>query len=84
MVVKLQFETGSSFLQKIHKNFYYQYAIFRNAAYENVHLDLLQSFLKIKLKTHSQLFKKFLVNSVVLLFVLSITWTNYSEKPQKC
>ena len=54
----LQFDTGSSFLLKIHI-FYYQYAKFRNAAYEKVHLDLLQIFLKIKLKTHSKLSKKF-------------------------
>ena len=37
----LQFDTASSFLLKIHINFYYQYAKFRNAAYEKVHLDLL-------------------------------------------
>ena len=55
----LQFDTGSSFLLKIRKNFYYQHAKFRNAAYEKVHLDLLQSFLKIKLKAHSQFSKKF-------------------------
>ena len=35
-----------------------QYAKFRNAAYEKVHLDLLQNLFKIKLKAHSQLFKK--------------------------
>ena len=55
----LQLNTGSSFLLKIHINFYYQYAKFRNAAYEKVHFDLLQSFLIIKLKAHSQLSKKF-------------------------
>ena len=55
----LHFDTGTSFLLKIHINFYYQYAKFRNAAFEKVHLDLLQSFLKIKLKAHSQLSKKF-------------------------
>ena len=55
----LEFDTGRLFLLKIHINFYYQYAKFRNAAYENVHLDLLQSLLKIKLKAHSQLSKKF-------------------------
>ena len=38
----LQFDAGSSFLLKIHKIFYCQYAKFRNAAYETVHLDLLQ------------------------------------------
>ena len=54
----LQFDTGSSFLQKIRSNLHYQYAKFRNATYEKVHLDLLQSFLKIKLKAHSQLPKK--------------------------
>ena len=37
--------------------FYCQYAKFRNTAYEKVHLDLLQSFFKIKLKAHSQLSK---------------------------
>ena len=74
----LQSDTGSSFLLKIHINFYYQYAKFGNAAYEKVHLDLLQSFLKIKLQAHNQLSKKFWIN-VVLLFLLSITWTNYSK-----
>ena len=54
----LQFDTGSSFLMKIHINFFCQYAKFRNAPYEKVSLDLLQSFLKIKLKAHSQLSKK--------------------------
>ena len=51
----LQFNTGSSFLLKIRTNFHYQYAKFRNATYEKVHLDLLQIFLKIKLNAHSQL-----------------------------
>ena len=51
----LQFDTGSSFLVKIHIIFYCQYAKLRNAVYEKVHLDLLQNFLKIKLKAHSQL-----------------------------
>ena len=69
----LQFDTGGSFLTKIHINFYCQYAKFRNAAYENIHLDLPQSFLKIKLKAPRQLSKKFVKNSVVPLFVLSIT-----------
>ena len=32
---------------------------FRNATYEKVHLDLLQSIFKIKLKVLSQLSKKF-------------------------
>ena len=72
-------DTGSSFLLKIHINFYYQYAKFRNAAYEKVRLDLLESFFKIKLKADSQISKKFGINSVVSLFVLSIIWTNYSE-----
>ena len=69
----LQFDTGSSFLPKIHINFYYQYVKFRNAAYEKVHLELLQSFLKIKLKAQSQLsnsLKNLWINSVVPLFVL--------------
>ena len=51
----LQFDTRSSFLVKIYIIFYCQYAEFRNAAYQKIHLDLLQSFLKIKLKPHSQL-----------------------------
>ena len=38
---------------------YCQCAKFGNYAYEKVHLDLLQSFFKIKLKVHSQLSKKF-------------------------
>ena len=46
----LQFDAGSSFLLKIHIKFYYQYAKLRNAAYENVQLDLHKSFLKIKWK----------------------------------
>ena len=50
----LQFDTESSFLPRFLINFYYQYAKIRNAAYGKVHLDLLQSFLKIKLKTYSQ------------------------------
>ena len=54
----LQFDTGSSFLPKIHINLYYQYAGFRNAAYKKVHLDLLKSFLNIKLKAYSELSKK--------------------------
>ena len=51
----LQFDTRSSFLVKIYIIFYCQYAEFRNAAYQKIHLNLLQSFLKIKLKPHSQL-----------------------------
>ena len=51
------------FLSKIHIIFYYQYAKFRSAAYEKVHLDLLQSLLKIELKAHSQFFKKFVDKS---------------------
>ena len=43
---------------EIHMIFYCQWAKFRNAAHEKVHLDLLQSFLKIKLKAHNQLSKK--------------------------
>ena len=53
-----QFDTGSSFLVRIHINFYYRYGKFGNTAYEKVHLDLLQSFLKFKLKAYSQLSKK--------------------------
>ena len=54
----LQFDTGSSFLLKIYINLYFQYLKFRNATYEKFHLDLLESFLKIKLKSHTQLSKK--------------------------
>ena len=54
----LLFDTGSSFLLKIHIIFYWQYAKFRNAAYEKIYVDLLQSFLKFRLKAHSQLSKK--------------------------
>ena len=46
-----------AFLMEIHIIFYCQQAKFRNAAYEKVHVDLLQSFLKIKLKAHNQLSK---------------------------
>ena len=46
-----------AFLVEIHIIFYCQYVEFRNAANEKVHLDLLKSFFKIKLKLHSQLFK---------------------------
>ena len=35
------------------------YVKFRNAAYEKIYLDLLESSLKIKLKAHSQFSKKF-------------------------
>ena len=55
----LQFDNESSFLLKIHVIFYCHYAKFRNAAYEKVHLDLLQSFFKIKRKALSQHSKKF-------------------------
>ena len=44
-----------AFLVEIHIIFYCQYAKFRNAAYEKVHLDLLQNFFKIKVKAHCQL-----------------------------
>ena len=47
------------FLVKIHIAVYCQCTKFRNAAYEKVHLDLLQSPCKIKSKAHSQLSKKF-------------------------
>ena len=57
------------FLSKIHIIFYYQDANFRNATYGKVHLDLLQSFLKIKLKGHSQFSKKFVdLQSLILCF----------------
>ena len=49
--------TGS-FWVEIHIVFYCQYVEFCIAAYEKVHLDLHQSFFKIKLKAHSQLSKK--------------------------
>ena len=55
----LQFDNESNFLAKINIFFYWQYSKFRNAAYEKVYLNLYQSFLKIKLKTHSQFSKKF-------------------------
>ena len=42
---KLQFDTGISFLLKIRINVYYQYLKFLNAAYQKVHLGLLESFL---------------------------------------
>ena len=35
------------------------YVKFRDAAYEKIYLDLLESSLKIKLKAHSQFSKKF-------------------------
>ena len=54
-VFNLVFE---AFLVEIHIIFFCQYAKFRNAAYEKVHLDLLQNFFKIKLKAHNQLSKK--------------------------
>ena len=66
----LQFDNESSFLLKIHVIFYCQYAKFRHAAYEKVHLDLLQSFLKINLKIPSQLFTNLWKNFVVPNFVL--------------
>ena len=47
-----------AFLVEIHLIFFCQYAQFRNATYEKVHLDLLQNFFKIKLKVYSQLSKK--------------------------
>ena len=47
-----------AFLVEIHIIFYCQYTKFRNAAYEKVHFDLLQSFFKIKIKAHNQLSKK--------------------------
>ena len=48
---------GSFFSGDSH-NLLLPYATFRNAAYENVHLDFFQSFFKIKIKAHSQLSKK--------------------------
>ena len=75
----LQFDNGSSLLSKIHIICYCQHAKFRNAAYEKVHLDLLQSFLKIKLKAHGQFSKNFVDKLCSPLFVLSVTWSNYFE-----
>ena len=49
-----------AFLVDIHIIFYCQYAQFRNAAYEKVHLDLLQSFFQNEAKGPSQLCKKLL------------------------
>ena len=54
----LQLDNESSFLLKIHVIFYCQYAKSGNAAYQKVHLDLLQNFFKIKLKVLSELSKK--------------------------
>ena len=48
-----------NFLSEIHKIFYCEYAKFGNSVYEKVHLDLLKSLFKIKLKAHSQISKKF-------------------------
>ena len=56
MVAK--FCTGSSFLLEIHI-FHCQYVKFCNATHEKVHLDLFQSFVKIKLNAHNELPKKF-------------------------
>ena len=78
----LQFDTGSSFLSKIHTFFYCQYAEFRNAAYEKVHLDLPQSFLKIKLNASSQLSKKS-VDKFCSPSFCTFNHLNYSEYPQK-
>ena len=55
----LQIDTGLSFLLKIYILFCCQYAKFPNAEYEKVHLDLLQSFIKIRPQGHSQFSKKF-------------------------
>ena len=63
--------TGNSFLLKIHITFYCQYAKFRNAAYEKVYLDLLQSFLQIKLKAHGQLSKNLCLQSPELTILNS-------------
>ena len=59
LTIAPKFDTGSSFLLKIHIIFYCQYEKFLNAAYEEAHLHLLQSFLKIKLKGRSHFFKIF-------------------------
>ena len=48
-----------AFLVEIHIIIYCQCTKLRNAAYEKVHTDLLQSFFKIKLKALSQHSKKF-------------------------
>ena len=44
-----------AFLVEIHIIFFCRHVKFRNAAYEKVHLDLLQNFFKIKVKAHCQL-----------------------------
>ena len=64
----LPFDAGSSLLFKIYIISYCQYAKFHNVVYEKVHLDLLQSFLKIKLKADSQLSKNLWISSVVPSF----------------
>ena len=70
----LQIDTGSSLLLRFHINFYYQYAKFRNAAYEIVYLDSFQ----VKLKAHSQLSKKF-VDSFRSLSFCAFNHLSYSE-----
>ena len=55
----LQFDTGSSFLINSH-SLLLAICEIPQCAYEKVHVDLLQSFLKIKLKAHSQLSENFL------------------------
>ena len=73
-----QFDTGGSFLLKIHIIFYSKYAKFTNTAYEKVHLNLRQSFLKIKLKGLSQYSKTFL-DKFCSPTLCAFTWTKYSE-----
>ena len=72
-----------AFLLKIPIIFLCQYAKFSNAAYKNVHLDLIQSFLKIKLKAHIQLSKKF-VNKLCSLFLPSLELTILSSSNILC
>ena len=69
----LKFDTGSSSLLKIYIIYNRHYAKFHNDAHEKDYLDLLQSFLKIKLKAHSQLSRKIVYKLCSPFFVLSIT-----------
>ena len=65
---------GSTFLLKIHVTFYCQYAKFRNAPwiYSKV-------FSKSSENAIANSLKNLWINSVVSPFLLSITYTNYSE-----
>ena len=62
-----------AFLVEIRIFFYCKYAKFGNAAYKKVHLDLLQSYFKTKLKAHSKLFKEFLDKFCSTSFCATLT-----------